>query len=186
MKNVAHPQARDKKQQSDQQAVRRIHSHRDREGHARQKNRRHLTHRTRRVQGQRDEQGRQREIQALDLRGNQRPREHSYQARHEPREVEEHLHRQEPRLRPPVGARGRQGVGLVDQGVHRKQARNTPLDRVQREREREKEEAEVHQQHRHRDDRQRRVLRAQGNDEELGRPRVGGQGQSRSQPPRHT
>ena len=57
------------------------------------------------------------------------------------------------------------------------EAREAALDDVQRERESEKQEAEVHQQHRHRDDCQRRILRGQGHDEQLGRPRVGGQGQ---------
>ena len=95
-----------------------------------------------------------------------------------------YLHRQQARLRPPVWAGGGERVGLVHEGIHREEARDTPLDDVQWEREREKQEAEVHQQHRHRNDGQRRILRGQSDDEQLGRPRVGGQGERRSQPPR--
>ena len=169
-----------------QEALRRCHHHGHREGCAGQEDRGQCAPRARRIQRQCDEQGCQREVQALDLRGDQRPREHAHQGRYDPRQIEENLHRQEPRLRPPVRAGGGQRVGLVHEGVHREEARESALDDVQREREREKQEAEIHQQHRHRDDGQRRILCGQGDDEQLGRPRVRGQGQRRSQPPRQT
>ena len=82
-----------------------------------------------------------------------------------PTQIEENLHRQQSRLRPPVRSGGGQRVGFVHEGVHREEARDTALNDVQRERKSEKQEAEVHQQHRHRDDGQRRILRCQGDDE---------------------
>ena len=184
MKNVAHHQACDKQQQRHEQALAWRHHHGHRKGRASQEDRGQLAPRARRVQGQREEQSREREVEALDLRGDQRARGHAHEARDQPRQVKENLHRQQPRLRPPVRAGGGQRVGLVHEGVHREEAREAALDDVQRERESEKQETEVHQQHRHRDDGERRILRGQGDDEQLGRPRVGGQGERRSQPPR--
>ena len=93
MKDVANHQACDEQQERHQEALARRHHHGHREGHASQEDRGQLAPRARRVQRQRDEQSCEREVEALDLHGNQRSRGHAHEARGHPRQVKENLHR---------------------------------------------------------------------------------------------
>ena len=115
---MAHHKGADVQQQRKQKPLFRPDEHRDEERSSRQNNRGNVLKGANRVDGEGDKQRREREIQALDLRGNERPCKNANHAGGYPCRVIGNLHGKETRLCPAFGARCGDRIGLVDQGIH--------------------------------------------------------------------